>query len=143
MAEMFEERRRFPRIEAELLVRYKVLKTSDQKQEATTKNLSAGGICLVSRERFKPGTVLALDIQFPKSDKPLLAGGKVIWSDKSRLGPSPAGHQRFDNGVEFVEISAGDRQRIIEHINSQQGQTKPEGWKVGIVRDLPEKDKSG
>ncbi|MCQ9208342.1 MAG: PilZ domain-containing protein [Omnitrophica bacterium] len=133
---MRKERRKFPRITLELIVRYKVLKIPEQQIDAQTKNISAGGVCLVAREQMQTGTEVALEIKFPGSNKPIVATGRVAWSRESTLGLSPAGHQRFDNGVEFMEISDDDRDRIIERVKSKRQKTKDKGWNVGIVTDI-------
>ena len=119
----------------ELIVRYKILSSLEQL-DAKTKNISGGGVCLVTREKMELGTYLAMDIKFPSSKTPILAGGRVVWSTESSLGSSPAGHPRFDNGVEFVQISDLDQSRIIEHVKSEQEKMKAEGWKIGIVTDI-------
>ena len=135
MEEMKKERRKFPRMTVELFVRYKIL-SSPEQVDAQTKNISGGGVCLVTREKMELGTYLAMEVKFPHSKGPILAGGRVIWCRESRLGPSPAGHSRFDNGIEFVQISETDRQQIIEHIKSKLGKDKPEGWQIGLVTDI-------
>lgn len=137
MEEIGKERRRFSRITSELFVRYKVLSIQKQQLDGKTRNISEGGICLVTREPVSPGALLAMDIKFPHSDKPVLAVGRAVWCTNSGLGPSPAGHQRFDNGIEFVEISDLDRQRIVDHVEPKQEKAKDEGWKIAIVKNLP------
>ncbi|NQT00036.1 MAG: PilZ domain-containing protein [Candidatus Omnitrophica bacterium] len=138
MGEKESDRRQFPRIRTELLVRYKIIKAPEKHHEAETKDISVGGICLVAREKVIPSAVLALEIRFPRSEEPIVACGRVIWSKPSTLGLSPAGHQRFDNGIEFVEISEADRQRIKEHVETERKNPdkQKEGWKIGIVKDL-------
>jgi len=135
MEEIKKERRQFPRMTVELIVRYKIL-SAQERSDAKTKNISGGGVCLVSREKMQAGTFVALEIKFPKSKGPILAGGRVVWSCESSLGLSPAGHRRFDNGVEFVQIEDVDRQRIAEHIKSELEKAKREGWKIGLVTDI-------
>ena len=133
-----EERRRFPRLQVELIVRYKILETSEQHCEATTKDISAGGVCLITREQLKAGSSLAVDIKLPQQTEPVMAVGRVVWSNVSRLGLSPGGHQRYDNGIEFVEIKDKDRQRIIKKVKADLDKAQAEGWKIGLARDLPE-----
>lgn len=132
-----EERRKFPRISVELFVRYKILDTPAQAFEAQTKNISGGGVCLITREELKPGTIVAMDIRFPRSQEPVVVSGRVIWSDQSKLGPSPAGHLRFDNGIEFVQISEKDRNFIMDQAGSRQNKGEGGDWKIGIVKDMP------
>lgn len=130
------ERRRFPRLDVELIVRYKVLSTSEQEFEATTKNISQGGLCLLTHEELKPDTFLAVEIKFPQTPEPVVAIGHVVWSQASPLGPSPAGHRRFDNGIEFEKISDSDRQRIGKCVDVELKKEQPQAWKVGMVRNI-------
>lgn len=139
MEEMGQERRRFPRIKVELLVRYKVLDNLEKQIQAQTKDISEGGVCLVTREQFKPGTVLALEIKFPYLTQVILVKGRVVWSAESRLGPSPAGHPRFDNGVEFDKVIELDREQITDYLKSEEEKTQAKGWKIGIMRDTDNK----
>lgn len=135
-----EERRKFPRIRTELFVRYKTLRLPDEHSEAQTKDISEGGVCLIAREQIQAGTVLAMEINFPHLSKPIPASGRVIWSRESNLGPSPAGHPQFDNGIEFEQISEPDRQQIAEFVSSEQDKTKAKGWNIGIVRNISKEE---
>ena len=136
MEEGTRERRQFPRIKVELIVRYKILSIPEQEFDAKTKDIGGGGVCLITREQIEPGTILLVDIKFPRSNRPILATGRVIWHRESSLGPSPAGHVRFDNGIEFLKISDSDRQRIIDHVKSEQEKAPSKDWKIGLVKDL-------
>lgn len=136
MEEINKERRKFLRITVELIVRYKVLTPAEQQLKGKTKNISGGGICLVAHEQYTPGTVMAMEIKFPHSINPVVVKGRVVWSKESGLGPSPAGRPRFDNGIEFEEISDSDRWQIIKQVNSEQKKARDKGWEIGMVRDL-------
>lgn len=137
MEEKERDRRKFPRLKTELLVRYKILEVQEKQVDAKTKDISGGGVCLVAREKINPGSFLMLEIRFPKSDNAVIAYGRVVWSGESSLGLSPGGHMRFDNGIEFTQISDIDRKRIEEHIKVEQEKLKDTEWKIGIVKDLP------
>ncbi len=130
------ERRKFPRIEKEIIVRYKILSTPEKQLDGETKNISAGGVCLVTRERMEPETVVAMEIRFPQMNKPIVTTSRVIWCSESKLGPSPAGHTRFDNGIEFTQISEADRQQIAKYVEAELEKEKDGSWKIGLVTDL-------
>ncbi len=136
MADLNRERRKFPRIEMEIIVRYKILSTPEKQLHAKTKNISAGGVCLVTREKMKLETVVAMEIRFPKMKEPILITSRVIWCNESRLGPNPAGHMRFDNGIEFTQISEADRQQIIKYVETELEKEKGRDWKIGLIRNL-------
>ncbi|GAF92948.1 unnamed protein product, partial [marine sediment metagenome] len=92
MTDLNRERRKFPRIEKEIIVRYKILSTPEKQLDAKIKNISAGGVCLVTREKMELETVVAMEIKFPQARKPIVTTARVIWCSESKLGPSPAGH---------------------------------------------------
>ncbi len=136
MTDLNRERRKFTRIKREIIVRYKILSTPEKQLDAKTKNISGGGVCLITREKMKLETVVAMEIKFPKMNKPILTTAQVIWRSESKLGPSPAGHTRFDNGIEFMQISETDRQQIIKYVEAELEKEKGGSWKIGLVTDL-------
>lgn len=109
------ERRRFPRLAVSLIVDYSVSKTASIAR-AQTRDISAGGICLVVYEDIKAGTVLELKIYLPDNASPIAAKGKVIW--KTEFSFSSDSKSRFDMGIEFSEIGESDRQKISLYISS-------------------------
>ena len=138
MTDLNQERRKFTRVEKEIIVRYKILSTPEKQLDAKTKNLSVGGACLITRDKMELETVVAMEIKFPQMREPILTTARVVWCSESKLGPSPAGHRRFDNGIEFTQISEADRQQIIKHVESEleKENGKGKGWKVGLVTGL-------
>lgn len=136
MADSNSERRKFPRIVREIIVRYKILSTPEKQLDAETKNISGGGVCLVTREKMELETVVAMEIKFPHMNRAILTTAQVIWCSESKLGPSPAGHTKFDNGIEFMQISETDRQQIIKYVEAELEKEKGGDWKVGLVTDL-------
>ena len=130
------ERRKFPRIEKEIIVRYKILSTPEEQLDAKTKNISGGGVCLVTREKMNMETVVAMEIRFPQMNKPIVTTARVVWCSESKLGPNPAGHIRFDNGIEFTQISEADREQIIKYVEVELKKEKGGDWKIGLVTNL-------
>lgn len=59
------ERRKYPRINAQFVVSYKIKGMADPFDLSQTKNISQGGALLTTNKRFPPGTQLALTIKFP------------------------------------------------------------------------------
>ncbi len=75
----------------------------------TTKNVSAGGICLILYEDVEVGERLSLDIELP-SRKAIHAVGRVVWTSPVERGAGGRNHR--DVGIEFLEIAKEDRQEI-------------------------------
>ncbi len=105
------EKRRFPRLSVAVDVRWEKVapQRGDAKTDALpTKNISAGGICLIFYERVDVGERLRLDIEL-SPQKTIHAVGRVVWTSPVKAG---AGRNRRDVGIEFLEISKEDRQEI-------------------------------
>ncbi|MFC1593742.1 flagellar brake protein [Candidatus Omnitrophota bacterium] len=112
-----EERRKFVRLNAAVDVQYTVLKndSSKNRKKARSRNISAGGICIISYEEIPIGTTLALTIYFPNEAFPIMCKGKVVWAKPFKVGNE---EPRFDVGVgiEFFDINETDRKKIGEGV---------------------------
>ncbi|MCK4245425.1 MAG: PilZ domain-containing protein [Candidatus Omnitrophica bacterium] len=71
-----------------------------------TKNISEGGICFVTKERFKPDTQLRVQIYTPTRKEPIKALVKVAWTNKRML------RSGYDTGVSFIEMAESDKRDL-------------------------------
>ena len=53
---------------------------------AQTRNVSKGGLCFVSSQRFSPGDDIYINLPYAKNQVPLETMGKVIWSAEGKSG---------------------------------------------------------
>lgn len=113
-----EEKRRFPRLSVAVDVRWEKLPPKKRWGLRTdahmTKNISAGGICLIVYEDVEVGERLSLDIELP-GPKTIHAVGRVVWASPFQVS-GEEGRKRCDVGIEFVEIAKEDRQEIQRFI---------------------------
>lgn len=109
------ERRKYPRLNVNTEVEYSIV-NNPEVEKSFTKNISAGGICLIVYEDILPQTVLELKIYLPNNPQPIKATGKVVW--KSEFIITTDKRARFDVGIEFLDISDTDRQVVAQHIFS-------------------------
>ena len=109
-----EERRRFPRLAASVDVNYSVVKKTSAAESSEAKNISAGGICLIVYQKLKIGTVLDLKIFISDINQTVTAQGKVIWSSHFTVGHDS--RDRYDVGIEFIEIDQAARRKISEYV---------------------------
>lgn len=115
--DLVDERRRFIRLNLNVEINYSLIAPPPPaKQKGTTKNIGAGGICLLSEKELKIGDTVKIEIHLPDDPPDISATGKVAWvkifaiaNDKNR---------RYDAGVEFTQIDQGDRRRIEKYIFS-------------------------
>lgn len=105
------DRRRYPRIHAEVLYRPAGLSLAHHRRSA--RDISLGGMRVFSDEDFRLGSRLDLEIQ--------LADGSVVrcWSEVVWIVPlrngSPAS---FDVGMKFTDMAQEDIQRLATVLSS-------------------------
>ena len=112
-----KERRRFVRLNAQVDIAYSKVDTQNKENLSLTKNISAGGICLICYEPVRVKDMLDLKIILPVSQEPIKVLGRVVWVKEFIVG-GPERGKRYDAGIEFVEINDGDRKQIEQFIFS-------------------------
>ena len=77
---------------------------------AITKNISEGGICFVTWDKFEPDVLLRVELYIPGRDRPIKALVKVIWTKKrkSRVG--------YNTGVSFRKVEKEDRNALTRYL---------------------------
>jgi len=109
------ERRRFPRLDTSVDIEYGIFKKESlQEGKAVTKNISAGGICLIVYEKIEIGTILDIRSNLKDINYIIKARGKIVWS--SNFTVMPGNIARYDLGIEFVEIKEDDRQKLSQYV---------------------------
>jgi len=115
-----EERRKYPRLKFNVDVDYKILRENGFiATKVETKDIGAGGICIVSLEKFDVGNSLSLKFSLPGVNKPIKAIGRVAWVAEFSVGGDTPSHTAYDTGIEFTEISDDDREKINEYVITQ------------------------
>jgi len=111
-----QDRRKFVRLNAGVEINYTVLgNESQQKEQTATKNISAGGICLIAYEQLRTGDVLSLSFSLSDSQPPVVINGKVVWTKSFKVASEK---ECYDVGVEFTDVGDADRKRIDKYIFS-------------------------
>jgi c-di-GMP-binding flagellar brake protein YcgR len=113
-----KEHRRFPRLNVAVDVQWEKLPPKKRWGLRTdahaTKNISAGGICLIVYEDVEVGEQLSLDIELP-SQKVIHAKGRVVWVSPFEVSGDEE-RKRSDVGIEFTQIAKEDREVIQRFI---------------------------
>ena len=114
-----EDKRVFPRLNLDVEVNYRPLQQEEAELFTTaSKNISYGGICFIAFEKPKEGSILELTFSFPELSKFIIARGKVSWVKE--LDFSGIRERRiYEVGVEFMQMSDSDREKIKEYINKK------------------------
>lgn len=114
---MPEEKRRFVRLSASVDVNYTKKEAVLEEKSLRTKDISAGGICIISFEPLQESGLLDLKISIPEEASPINAVGRVVWVKEFIIGDISKG-KRYDVGVEFIKISGEDRNKINKYVFS-------------------------
>lgn len=106
-----KERRRQSRLNAYHLVKYLLATEQQGPVLASVKDISAGGLCLRTREKLPVSGVIQLHINFPQLQEAIPTTAKVIWVRK--LGKV----NRYEAGIQFLNIEQAFRDLIIKRID--------------------------
>jgi hypothetical protein len=97
-----KERRRFRRVEIDVLVNF------SEKAIARTKNVNQLGICIVTDVPFKAGIYLNLIFTLPDGTT-IETLGKVIWQRKIKSN-------EYENGIEFYNIKPDKKKKLEDFV---------------------------
>jgi len=120
------ERRSFFRMDCELPVRYYVMDNDDESEEKPfiecyTKDISGGGICIITDKFHEKGTKIKAYI---KLEQEICFIGTVVRSRQIR----ERGRTRYETGVEYKQIENRNREKIIGFIFETQRERIKKGW---------------
>jgi uncharacterized protein (TIGR02266 family) len=107
-ADVSPERRGGPRLYVEVPIEYQSLRSF---QKSTTFNLSAHGVFIRTAVPFDMGDQVIVRFQLPGQQPTVNAIGQVAWRNAD---PSKAGGMGM--GIRFVEVGAGERETIEQHL---------------------------
>lgn len=114
-----EERRRHRRFLDEVKVRFRDLEGVQPSAWGRTRDLSLGGLCLVSDEPVPLGAHLAVELHIERETAPILALGRVVRTVEDSEDPCAA-------GIEFLWIGEEDRRnlsRLAKYFQDKYGDT--------------------
>ena len=107
------EKRKFPRLPLTVKVKYEVLKVSPLREEENqSKNVSAGGICLVLREKINIGALLRLKLSLQGEVNFIIVKGKVVWVEEFSVND----YKAYDCGIEFVDVGPQNQEDISRYL---------------------------
>ena len=106
------ERRRFPRIAEELVVRFEPLADQPSLEQGRTLNLSAGGVLILAHEPLPHGQRIRVVLALPGDDSPIEITGQVgrVRSLSDRV---------HEIAIEFFEGNIGKQSRLLDYIEER------------------------
>lgn len=106
-----EEKRKFIRIEAPIVVTYKIGNKTALTKKTITKDFSEGGIRFPLYEKIAIGTLIELHIETPFDTIPISAVGQVVWVKALN---TEEGREVYDVGVKFTQMQSFDQKRMAQ-----------------------------
>jgi c-di-GMP-binding flagellar brake protein YcgR len=107
-----KEKRQFRRKPIAIDVVYDM--SSDQMVlDSKAKDISVGGICLVSRKQLVVDKIMDFKFTIPDSEKKIQISGKVVWTEKSTGSKDDCCY----SGIQFVRIDNADRDLIGKFVD--------------------------
>lgn len=111
-----KERRRFVRLNSSVDIQYTLLeKEPAERLRTKSRNISAGGICIIAYEELATDSILLVSIYLPQENEPIITKGRVAWVQPFEIAREG---RHYDIGVEFIEISPEDRKKIDQYVFS-------------------------
>ena len=115
-----EERRQVPRVESQLLVKFRMLSDPLGKWHMTPlKDMSSGGVRFTAEHPAAPGTALELQLLLPTMAAPLRLTGSVAWAR-----PSTIPHL-VEYGVAFTDLPPTQREDIEKLVALYRSRKRP------------------
>lgn len=122
------QRRNFFRFSCLLDVRLRMFETRDTREEdrgkytkAITKDISGGGLCLLTNQKPVLGWFVEGDLDIGSN---LHFIGRIV----RVIDIHDKGKFRYEAGIEFVDINEKDRQKVISFIFESQRKLLKKGW---------------
>lgn len=106
------EKRRFIRFEISLKVNYIVQKEPKTEKTGITKDVSAGGIQLLTEEQLSTGSRVDLKIFIPEALNPAHLNGIVMWSREVSAGKRLS----YGAGIEFGEVEEDNKNTFLKFL---------------------------
>ena len=108
-ADFVLQRRNHVRVDAVVPAQVTINDPERGVARTTTLNVSGGGLLLTDPLKMRPNTIVDIELTLSPADPPVKARGKVVReADDDR------------KGVEILEISDADRQRLVRFVTEQE-----------------------
>lgn len=81
---------------------------SDEKKfkKVEKKNISCGGVCIITEESISPQTIVFMNIKLPNLTSAVFVVGEVAWSKKR--------NSNFEIGIKFLKVADEDYFKISD-----------------------------
>ena len=110
-----EDKRRYPRVESHIPVKYQEMRQGSIVKEATStsENISLGGVRFKTPDFVQGSSRLIIELDIPMASNPVRAISRVAWIKKDMKDET-----LYEIGNQFLEISREDREFLSTYIKS-------------------------
>ncbi|MBU1148030.1 MAG: PilZ domain-containing protein [Candidatus Omnitrophica bacterium] len=106
------EKRRFIRFNIALKVLYVIRKEPREEKTGITKDVSAGGLELLTKEKMMPGSKMEITIYIPEALNPVHLNGTIVWSKETNGDEKSS----YSTGVEFGKIEEDNKSTFLRFL---------------------------
>ncbi|NQT75485.1 MAG: PilZ domain-containing protein [Candidatus Omnitrophica bacterium] len=106
------EKRRFIRFDITLKVTYAAQKAPRAEKTGIVKDVSAGGMQLLTEEKLETGSRLELKMIIPEALNPVHLNGTVLWSRDVSEGKKIS----YSAGIEFGKIEEDNKNTFLRFL---------------------------
>ena len=106
------EKRRFIRFDITLKVNYTTQKAPRMEKTGIVKDVSAGGMQLLTEEKLETGSRLELKVFIPEALNPAHLNGTVLWSKDVSDGKKIS----YSAGIEFGKIEEDNKNTFLRFL---------------------------
>ncbi len=100
------ERRLFERFSARFPVKFKDAR-EDYGTDVFLRDASAQGVRLLTKERFFLDDQIALEVELPDGQEPMILSGRVVWAKLANLS-------MWELGLQFHDVDLFKMQRLFK-----------------------------
>jgi len=110
------ERRRFIRFDLNTNIKFTYFDKMnvDESFKGKAKNLSAEGVCIVTRKEIPRDKNIELDISLPGKKTPARIHGRVIWTHRVK-GTDKNTPDRFESGIKLYTMDKDDENTLLRY----------------------------
>ncbi len=111
------EKRIDPRAEIQEKAKYKLLGEEQSSmnfeyEEAQTKNISIGGVCMVLPHKISEGNVIRVEIPIESAQQPIKAFCEVQWC-------KPSEKEKYEVGLSFIALKEEDAELLSTFVKNR------------------------
>ncbi|MFH1854218.1 MAG: PilZ domain-containing protein [Candidatus Omnitrophota bacterium] len=106
------EKRKFIRFDISLKVNYTLQREPKIEKTGITRDVSAGGIQLLTEEKLDVGDKVELKFFIPEALNPAHLGGIVLWSKEVSTAKKPS----YSAGIEFRDIEEDNKNTFLKFL---------------------------